>query len=168
MFSIALCFLICLGAAACGPSSDNPKDPSDNEDPIEQEIPLDTAHGIADTSKLYGICYLIEDREYWGTPFKNEDFAIDFQLIKNLGAKTVRHWMHFNYLLNDKNTLNEKNCATMHAELAESNKHVSYCLTKVSDNSNIVQCIILIERMNIQNVAYCFPRARACEQHVCF
>lgn len=123
LFSIALCFLICLGAVACGPSSDNPNNPSDTKDPTEQEIPLDTAHGIADTSKLYGICYLIEDREYWGTPFKTEDFAIDFQLIKNLGAKTVRHWMHFNYLLKDKNTLNEKNCATMHAELAESNKH---------------------------------------------
>lgn len=85
----------------------------------KEEIPLDTDHGIADREKLYGMCYLIEDREYTGSPFKEEDFGVDFQLIENLGAKTVRHWMHFTYLLEDEETLNRKNCDTMHAELAE-------------------------------------------------
>lgn len=94
----------------------------DDSSSVVEEIPLDVNHGIADTSNLYGICYLIEDREYWGSPFTTDDFAIDFQLIKNLGAKTVRHWMHFTYLLQDKESVNEKNCETMHKELAESTK----------------------------------------------
>lgn len=125
IISFLLCIFLCTGIfSACGgntPTSSSVTKPDDNSSTTE-EIPLDVNHGIADQSKLFGICYLIEDREYYGSPFTARDFDIDFRLIENLGAKTVRHWMHFNYLLTDKQTINVKNCETMHKELAESEK----------------------------------------------
>lgn len=122
-----VCLVLCLFSIGCVGTNDSSSSKTDKPDSSsgggQEEIPLDVNHGIADQSKLFGTCYLIEDREYWNTPFTTDDFALDFQLIENLGAKTVRHWMHFNYLLEDKDTINEKNCATMHKELAESAKH---------------------------------------------
>ena len=118
--AFALCFSVSFSAAGCD-ASGGKNDTKDDDK--REEIPLDTDHGVADRSKLYGICYLIEDREYTGSPFTAEDFATDFQLIANLGAKTVRHWMHFTYLMKDKDTMNEEHCATMHAELEESTSH---------------------------------------------
>lgn len=112
-----LCAASAFSVAGCDTDSGGQRKPP--KDKPQEEIPLDTSHGIADTTKLYGICYLIEDREYNGSPFTAEDFGVDFQLIENLGAKTVRHWMHFTYLLKDKDTLNAGHCAVMHAELAE-------------------------------------------------
>ena len=112
IISFLLCVFLCTGIfSACGgdtPTSSSVKKPDDSSSAVE-DVPLDVNHGIADQSKLYGICYLIEDREYYGSPFTARDFDIDFQLIENLGAKTVRHWMHFNYLLTDKQTINSKN-----------------------------------------------------------
>lgn len=86
--AFALCFSVSFSAAGCD-ASGGKNDTKDDDK--REEIPLDTDHGVADRSKLYGICYLIEDREYTGSPFTAEDFATDFQLIANLGAKTVRH-----------------------------------------------------------------------------
>lgn len=88
-----------------------------------QETPLTVNHGIADQSNLYGICYHMEGNIYWGSPFTNQQIPIDVQLIANLGAKTVRHWMHATTLMLDKNTMNEQECERLHVALEECLSH---------------------------------------------
>jgi len=84
--------------------------------------PLDVNHGIADQSNLYGICYHMEGNLYWGSPFTNYEIPIEVQLIANLGAKTVRHWMHCTTLMVDKDTMNEVECERLHVALEECQK----------------------------------------------
>ena len=117
--------LTAVGFCACG--APVPKDSvsiTENDSSSSAEVlPLDVEHGIGDQSKLYGMCYLLEQRTYWGSPFENDDIAVDIALIDNLGCKTVRHWMHFTTLMTDKDTMNEAACESMHIALEECQKY---------------------------------------------
>ncbi len=115
---------VCALSACFGGGGDSSKKDSSsgNNQPIEQ-IPLDVNHGIADQSYLYGMCYIQELRTYWGSPFEMKDLETEIQLVSNLGAKTVRHWMHSTALMTNKNTMNEEACELMHKELEETGKH---------------------------------------------
>ena len=57
-----------------------------------KEIPLDAQHGIADQSYLFGMCYLLEERSV-----QSLDIDKEVQLMKNLGVKSVRQWIHFTH-----------------------------------------------------------------------
>ena len=46
---------------------------------------------------LFGMCYLLEERGN----FRAEEEA---ELLKNLGVRTIRQWMHCTYLMKDKRT----------------------------------------------------------------
>ena len=113
-------FALCVSCTGENPktSSTNSSSSSDN-----QELPLTVEYGIADQTNLYGICYHMEGNFYWGSPFTNDAIPIDVQLIANLGAKTVRHWMHCTTLMNDKDTMNEEECERLHIALEECQKH---------------------------------------------
>ena len=102
----------------------------------EKGIPLDSRHGIADQSLLYGMCYLMEERSA-----ESLDIEKEVELMKNLGVRTVRQWMHFTHFMSSPATLKENNAATenMHALLAECEKagmvnigmnHHNFCTTK--------------------------------------
>ena len=83
----------------------------------DKSIPLDAQHGIADQSKLFGMCYLLEER------VGSLDIEKEVQLMKNLGVKTVRQWMHFSHFMSNPETI--KKGATldnMHKLLAECEK----------------------------------------------
>lgn len=62
--------------------------------PPEPQDSLDAQHGIADQSLLYGMDYLMEERS---------DASLDIEkevtLMKNMGVKTVRQWMHFTHFM---------------------------------------------------------------------
>ena len=113
-----IAYLIPLGCRPPNESSQSQSSPSG-----EQELPLTVEYGIADQSNLYGICYHMEGNFYWGTPFTNSEIPIDVQLIANLGAKTVRHWMHCTKLMVDKDTINEAESQRLHIALQECQSH---------------------------------------------
>lgn len=73
----------------------------------EKGIPLDSRHGIADQSLLYGMCYLMEERSA-----ESLDIEKEVELMKNLGVRTVRQWMHFTHFMSSPTTLKENNAAT--------------------------------------------------------
>ena len=69
---------------------------------------------IADKDYLYGMCDLAWSEYSWN-PTNPIDYTVTSQLISNLGCKSVRNWMHCNWLMNDPNTFNEQNLALAHA-----------------------------------------------------
>ncbi len=63
-----------------------------------------------DRSGLYGMCYLLEEREY----DPNYEMETEVELMKNMGVKSVRQWMHTSRLLTNPTALNEQKCEDMH------------------------------------------------------
>ena len=63
---------------------------------------------------LYGMCDLAWSEYSWN-PNNPIDYTVTSQLIKNLGCKSVRNWMHCNWLMDNPTTFNEKNLALAHA-----------------------------------------------------
>lgn len=83
------------------------------------KTPLDPQHGIADQSKVFGMCYLLEERSVDSLNIEKE-----VELMKNMGVKTVRQWMHFTHFLKSP-TETKQNCEAtenMHKLLAECEK----------------------------------------------
>jgi len=101
----------------------------------EEGMPLDAKHGIADQSKLFGMCYLLEERNVNSLNIEKE-----VELMKNLGVKSVRQWMHFTHFMRDPETIKEGVALTnMHKLLAECEKagmmnigmnHHNFCTTR--------------------------------------
>ena len=81
----------------------------------KKDTALDSSHGIADQSNLYGMCYLLEERSA-----ETLDIANEVLLMKNMGVKTVRQWMHFPHFMSSPDTLKLDCAATknMHELLA--------------------------------------------------
>ncbi len=120
LIAILIVIFTVFTATSCGETENlSSESLSGDSNPV---LTLDVHHGIADQSNLYGICYHMEGNLYWGSPFTNEEIPIDVQLIANLGAKTVRHWMHCTTLMTDKNTMNKQECERLHIALSECQK----------------------------------------------
>ena len=68
---------------------------------------------MANKEYLYGMCDLAWSEYSWN-PNNPIDYTITSQLIKNLGCKSVRNWMHCNWLMDNPTTFNEKNLALAH------------------------------------------------------
>lgn len=68
---------------------------------------------VAYKQYLYGMCDLAWSEYSWN-PDNPADYTITSTLIENLGCKSVRNWMHCNWLMNDPNTFNEKNLELAH------------------------------------------------------
>ena len=60
---------------------------------------------------LFGMCYLLEERKN----FRAEEEA---ELLKNLGVRTIRQWMHCTYLMKDKRTFDAPRTSLMHEWLS--------------------------------------------------
>ena len=76
---------------------------------------------LVDRSRLYGMCYLALEWE-----LETKDISIyekSFEIMHNMGVKSIRNWMHANWLLDSPTTINEKNCEIMHNILAEAKKY---------------------------------------------
>lgn len=82
---------------------------------VPAETPLDAQHGIADQSLLFGMDYLLEERSVTSLDIEKE-----VELMKNMGVKTVRQWMHFTHFMSDPETVvqGSANLTNMHALLA--------------------------------------------------
>ena len=68
---------------------------------------------MANKEYLYGMCDLAWSEYSWN-PTNPIDYTVTSKLIKNLGCKSVRNWMHCNWLMDDPNTFNEKNLKLAH------------------------------------------------------
>lgn len=66
----------------------------------------------ADTQYLYGMCNLA-----WEEP--NIDASKTAQLMANMGVKSVRMWMHCNWLMSDPDTMNQSAVTRMKGMLEE-------------------------------------------------
>ena len=67
---------------------------------------------------LFGMDYLA-----WEGIGQNIDYVKAFQVLDNMGVQSMRHWMHFAYLLKDPTTFHEGRAEMMHKILAEAKKH---------------------------------------------
>lgn len=63
----------------------------------------------ADKQYLYGMCDLGWSEHSWNNPPISHDMQAE--LYKNLGCKSVRVWLHCNWLMDDPNTYNEEGLA---------------------------------------------------------
>ena len=73
----------------------------------------------ADQSYLYGMCYIA----YEGFKWNNVDYKKSFELMHNLGVKSLRNWMHSGWLMSDPETMKESEVAIMKDILAEAAKY---------------------------------------------
>lgn len=92
-----------------------------DEKESEPEIDYAAKYGLnyklenttADKKYLYGMCDLAWS-EYMWNPNSPIDYKMTAQLIQNMGAKSVRNWMHSYWLMDSPTTYNEKNLALAH------------------------------------------------------
>ncbi len=103
---------------------------------MKNNIPLDSNHGIAEKGRLYGMCYLLEER----APSSRKPQTV-VKLMKNMGVKSIRHWLNFNSFMTGPKTLkaDKSEANAMHEFLAlcaESGimnvgmNHHNYCTTR--------------------------------------
>lgn len=116
LFALPMAVFLALTCAGCGGTPAQPPVPP-SPDP-SAELPLTPAYGIADQDNLYGMCYLMEERNYYASPFQTQDVADEVRLLQNLGVKTVRHWIHCVNYLSDKTAVKRDACDQMHAMLS--------------------------------------------------
>lgn len=74
---------------------------------------------------MYGMCYLLEERSA-----ETLDIANEVLLMKNMGVKTVRQWMHFTHFMSSPDTL-KLDCA------ATKNMHELLAACEVAGMTNI-------------------------------
>lgn len=105
LFALAsLCGAVLVLTACNNPavSSSISKDFGSNYDP---------ENAMVDKSKIFGMCDLSWSDSSWsGINWEDEH-----QLIENLGAKSVRVWLHSNWLMTDPNTYNPTGLSLAHA-----------------------------------------------------
>jgi hypothetical protein len=63
---------------------------------------------------IYGMCYLAYEGVRNGIDYKKA-----LKLMDNLGVQSIRHWIHFGYIMSDPTTFKEEETALMHDILAE-------------------------------------------------
>ena len=64
---------------------------------------------IANKEYLYGMCDLAWSDVKWNVP--SIDHKVQAQLINNLGVKSVRNWMHCNWIMDNPTKYNQKGLA---------------------------------------------------------
>lgn len=64
---------------------------------------------IVDKQNLYGMCDLGWSEHSWNNPPISHDQQVE--LYKNLGVKSVRVWLHCNWLMDDPNTYDDQGLA---------------------------------------------------------
>ena len=72
----------------------------------------------ADQKYLYGMDYILFEGLGNGI-----DYVKGVQLLNNLGVKSLRHWMHVDWFMDEEFNLKEENVETMRAMLAELKKY---------------------------------------------
>ena len=73
---------------------------------------LTTADGIGNQANLYGVCYNLDERLYTGNDYY--DLEKEVALIRNLGVKSVRVWLHATTYLVNPATVNKAKCEESH------------------------------------------------------
>ncbi len=69
-------------------------------------------------SNLYGICYIAYEGMGNGIHYKPA-----FELMSNLGVKSIRHWMHMTWFIDEDFNVIEENVALMKEIIAEAEKY---------------------------------------------
>ncbi len=79
---------------------------------------LDPNHGIANQESLYGTCYQLNVR------LQDDDYdpEIDAILMKNLGVKSMRFWLHSSMFLASPSKISSDYCQKAHKAISEFQK----------------------------------------------
>ncbi len=112
---LALTAVLLLTCTACVQSGDT-KDPA-AENLIKYGSNYRPELETPDEGYLYGMCYLVWEKR------NTIDYKKGLELMNNLGVKSLRHWMHFNYYMTDYQTFDPKKTQEMHEILAEMQKY---------------------------------------------
>lgn len=96
---VFLSAVLCLSCAACGNEGEQP----------------DTY--TADQSYIYGMDYIIYER------LGDIDYVKGIELMSNMGVKSLRHWMHCDWFLDDELTVKQGNVDAMKEIIAELAKY---------------------------------------------
>lgn len=84
--------------------------------------------------RLCGMDYLSEHWYHRGVDPKD-----GFQLIHNLGARSIRNWMHFGIFMSAPNTFKEDAVQRMHGILSEAKKHDIFVIGMAHDNWSLTE-----------------------------
>ncbi len=116
--SLLLVLILALSLCACGGGGGG-------EEPDEPDL-----------TKLYGPNFREEnmtaeqDKYLYGMSYiafegigQNIDYVKAYEILNNMGVKSVRNWMHFGYIMKDPWTFKEKQTEWMHDILAQAKKY---------------------------------------------
>ena len=116
-----LSLLLCTGLLLCT-SCESSKTPGESgENSTDADRYGDNYRSDMTTPEkghLYGMCYLAYEGIGNGI-----DYVKAFELMNDLGVKSIRHWMHFGYYMEDYKTFKPEAVEQMHAILAEAKKY---------------------------------------------
>ena len=114
---LVILFMTTVTLISCNTTQDNNNDDDNGDghiDPLVVYGPnYKEENTMANKEYLYGMCDLAWSEYSWN-PNNPIDYTVTSQLIKNLGCKSVRNWMHCNWLMDNPTTFNEKNLALAH------------------------------------------------------
>ncbi len=112
-----LCILLAVSLCACHPSENQGGDEMTKEEMVKRwGENYDPANAIVEQDKyLFGMCYITPWAEYADDLNKPEKV---YQLLSNLGVKSLRHWIGMNDVLADPKNVREGRVESHHRYLA--------------------------------------------------
>ena len=130
-----LSLLLCTGLLLCT-SCESSKTPGESgENSTDADRYGDNYRSDMTTPEkghLYGMCYLAYEGIGNGI-----DYVKAFELMNDLGVKSIRHWMHFGYYMEDYKTFKPEAVEQMHAILAEAKKYGFQIIGMSHDNWSV-------------------------------
>jgi len=109
-FKKILCVLLCLALALVSVSC--------SRQPEEQEGPMnikDSSTIELGTGNFFGICNSLYEYEKYGTA----EYKKSIEIIKAMGLKSIRLWIHCDFIMSDANTFKEEELAQMKRIVAD-------------------------------------------------
>ncbi len=112
--SLFLCLLLTVSLCACGGGTAG-NGMSEEEMLLKWGANYRPELEKADQSNLYGMCYITPHAVYEGN--RNVPEKV-YQLMANMGVKSLRHWIHMGNVLENPTTLRKENAKKHHEYLA--------------------------------------------------
>ena len=121
LICLLLCVLLAVSLCACGGGNGGSQGMTEEEMLVKWGKNYDPANAIVEQDKyLFGMCYIAPS-----SPQKDRlnDYETVYRVLANMGVKSLRHWIHFHYVMTDPTTFREDRVAYQHALLAEAKKY---------------------------------------------
>ncbi|MBP3305313.1 MAG: hypothetical protein J6L24_05020 [Oscillospiraceae bacterium] len=82
------------------------------------------------------------------------DYRTGFELLHNLGVRSIRNWMHFSLFMKDEKTLDPENAALMHGILAEANRRDIMVIGMCHENWSLTEKRFCVGKPSRQDPLY--------------